>query len=94
MFFFLVLLRSIPHSLREIFESSEVGEKRQLLNLMFQNLQLRDVNLSVQVTEPFKKVVEYKECPTNWRWRDAFRTFDWTSFHMNALFETSKKIYF
>jgi site-specific DNA recombinase len=56
---------------REIFESSEVGEKRQLLNLMFQNLQLRDVNLSVQVTEPFKTMVDYKECPTNWRWRES-----------------------
>ncbi len=62
---------------REIFESSEVTEKRQLLNLVFQNLQLRDVNLSVQVTESFKTMVDYKECPTNWRWRDAFRTFDW-----------------
>lgn len=56
---------------REIFESSEVGEKRQLLNLMFQNLQLRDVNLSVQVTEPFKTMADYKECPTNWRWRES-----------------------
>ena len=56
---------------REIFESSEVSEKRQLLNLMFQNLQLRDVNLSVQVTEPFKTMVDYKECPTNWRWRES-----------------------
>lgn len=56
---------------REIFESSEVNEKRQLLNLVFQNLQLRDVNLSVQVTEPFKTMVDYKECPTNWRWRES-----------------------
>jgi hypothetical protein len=39
---------------REIFESSEVTEKRQLMNLVFQNLQLRGVNLSVQVAEPFK----------------------------------------
>ena len=56
---------------REIFESSEVSEKRQLLNLMFQNLQLRDVNLSVSVQEPFKTMVDYKECPTNWRWRES-----------------------
>lgn len=55
----------------EIFESSEVNEKRQLLNLVFQNLQLRDVGLSVQVTEPFKTMVDYKECPTNWRWRES-----------------------
>ena len=28
---------------------------------MFQNLQLRDVSLSVQVTEPFKTMVDYNE---------------------------------
>jgi site-specific DNA recombinase len=31
---------------RELFESSEVDEKRQLLNLVFQNLQLKDASLS------------------------------------------------
>jgi len=56
---------------REIFESSEAGEKRQLLNLMFQNLQLRGVNLSVQVCEPFLTMIGYKEHPTNWRWRES-----------------------
>jgi len=76
---------------REIFESSEVGEKRQLLNLMFQNLQLRDVNLSVQVTEPFKTVVDYKECPTNWRWRDAFRTFDWSRIKIPSVLTSSNR---
>lgn len=30
---------------------------------MFQNLQLRDENLSVSVQEPFKTMVDYKECP-------------------------------
>ncbi len=34
---------------KEIFLSSEVDEKRQLLSLVFQNLQLRGVNLSVSV---------------------------------------------
>ena len=56
---------------REIFESSEVEEKRQLLNLVFQNLQLRDLSLSVQVYEPFKMMMDYKSCPTNWRWRES-----------------------
>jgi len=32
---------------------------------MFQNLQLRDGNLSVQVAEPFKTMVDYKKCRTN-----------------------------
>ncbi len=56
---------------REIFESSEVGEKRQLLNLVFQNLQLRGVNLSVSVQEPFLTMLDCKDHPTNWRWRDS-----------------------
>ena len=56
---------------REIFESSEVDEKRQLLNLVFQNLQLRGVNLSVSVQEPFLTMIGYKEHPTNWRWRES-----------------------
>ena len=55
---------------REIFESSEVEEKRQLLNLVFQNLQLRDASLSVQVQEPFITMIGYKDNPTNWRWRE------------------------
>jgi hypothetical protein len=56
---------------REIFESSEVGEKRQLLNLVFQNLQLRGVNLSVSVQEPFLTMLDCKNHPTNWRWRES-----------------------
>ncbi len=56
---------------REFFESSEVPEKRQFLNLVFQNLQLRGVNLSVSVQEPFLTMIGYKEHPTNWRWRES-----------------------
>jgi DNA invertase Pin-like site-specific DNA recombinase len=51
---------------REIFESSEVDEKRQLLNLVFQNLKLDAKNLSVQTCEPFTTLVEYKQCPKGW----------------------------
>ena len=56
---------------QKIFESSEVGEKRQLLNLVFQNLQLRGINLSVSVQEPFLTMLDCKDCPTNWRWRES-----------------------
>lgn len=37
---------------REIFESSEVDEKRQLLNLVFQSLKLDGKNLSIDTCEP------------------------------------------
>ena len=56
---------------RELFESSEVDAKRQLLNLMFQNLKLDGKNMLTQVCEPFNTMIGYKECPTNWRWRES-----------------------
>ena len=62
---------------RELFESAEVEEKRQLLNFVFQNLRLEQKTLLVETHEPFTTMMGYKQCPTNWRWRDAFRTFDW-----------------
>ena len=51
---------------REIFESSEVDEKRQLLNLMFQNLQLKDRSLLFSVREPFKTMMDFKSRPGEW----------------------------
>ena len=51
---------------REIFESSEVDEKRQLLNFVFQNLKLEGKNLSIDTCEPFTTLVDYKKCPKGW----------------------------
>ena len=48
---------------REIFESSEVSEKRQLLNLVFQNLQLRGTSLLLQVAELFLAMLDFKNRP-------------------------------
>jgi site-specific DNA recombinase len=41
------LVMNLAARAREIFESSEADEKRQLLNLVFQNLQLKDGSLSL-----------------------------------------------
>jgi len=51
---------------REIFESSEVDEKRQLLNFVFQNLKLDGKKLSIYTCEPFTTLVDYKQCPKGW----------------------------
>ena len=51
---------------KEIFESSEVTEKRQLLNLVFQNLQLKDGSLSFSVREPFLTMLDFKNRPKGW----------------------------
>lgn len=56
---------------RELFESSEVEEKRQLLNFVFQNLRLDKKTLLVDTYEPFSAMMGYKQCPTNWRWRES-----------------------
>lgn len=56
---------------REIFESSEADEKRQLLNLVFQNLQLKDASLSVQVREPFLMMLDFKNRPGEWGRSDS-----------------------
>ncbi len=55
---------------REIFESSEVDEKRELLNLVFQNLKLEGKKMLTEIREPFSTMIGYKDCPTNWRWRE------------------------
>jgi site-specific DNA recombinase len=51
---------------REIFESSEVDEKRQLLDLVFQNLQMKDGSLSFSVREPFLTMLDFKNRPKGW----------------------------
>lgn len=46
---------------REIFLSSEVAEKRQILNLVFQNLKLDgNKNLILEVKEPFMTMMGIK----------------------------------
>ncbi len=56
---------------KELFESSEVDEKRQLLNFVFQNLKLDKKTLLIHTHEPFTTMMLYKQCPTNWRWRES-----------------------
>ena len=68
---------SLAQRASEIFESSEIEEKRQLVNFVFQNLQLDGKRLLFKTKAPFEKVLEY-QTTHNWgRLRDAFRTFDW-----------------
>ena len=45
---------------RELFESSEVDEKRQLLNFVFQNLRLDKKTLLINTHEPFSTIMGYK----------------------------------
>ena len=74
------MVMKLASQARELFESSEVGEKRQLLNFVFQNLLLDEKTLLITAHEPFLAMMQYKQCPMNWRWRDKFRTLDWQKF--------------
>ena len=56
---------------REIFESSEPDEKRQLLNLVFRNLKLEGKNLLIQTCEPFSTMMDFKRCPGEWGQLDS-----------------------
>jgi site-specific DNA recombinase len=74
------LVMQLASRARSLFESSEVAEKRELLNLVFQNLELLDKKLSATIREPFLAMMDYKHRPTNWRRWDGFRTFHWTEY--------------
>jgi hypothetical protein len=50
--------------------SSEVDEKRELMNLVFQNLKLEGKKMLTETREPFSTMIGYKDCPINWRWRE------------------------
>ncbi|CRX38605.1 conserved hypothetical protein [Estrella lausannensis] len=56
---------------RELFESTEVDEKRQLMNFVFQNLQLKNLSLSVQVQEPSNIMMNYDGYPDSWSRGDS-----------------------
>ncbi|MBM18084.1 MAG: hypothetical protein CL947_03400 [Epsilonproteobacteria bacterium] len=45
----------------ELFKSSEVEEKRQLIKLVLSNLELKDKNLVYNVQKPFDSIVEYND---------------------------------
>ncbi len=53
---------SLAKRARSIFESSEVMEKRQLLNFVLQNCELNDRNLEYKLKAPFDTVLLSSEC--------------------------------
>lgn len=55
----------------EIFESSEVAEKRQLLNFLLQNLQLKDKKLIFTLKTPFDTVLQANKCSNLLRGQDS-----------------------
>ena len=56
---------------KDLFESSEVEEKRQLLNFVFQNLVLDGEKLAHTLREPFSIIMRARECPSGWGQLDS-----------------------
>lgn len=83
------MVLSLAQRSREIFESSEVGEKRQLLNFVFKNLELKDKKFLIQYREPFKMIKDTPlvgKCPGMCRSQDSFRTFKEFDIHRDSSF--------
>lgn len=48
---------------KEIYESSKADEKRQILNFLFSNLEMRDKKAIITLREPFDKLVAVSDHP-------------------------------
>ncbi|MEI8328402.1 MAG: hypothetical protein WCG14_00140 [Chlamydiia bacterium] len=48
---------------KEIYESSKVDEKRQILNFLFSNLEIKDKKAIITLREPFDKLLAVSDHP-------------------------------
>lgn len=63
----------------EIFESSEIHEKRAILNFLLQNPTVSDRKLDFTLRKPFDTVLELAESPVWLPFLDKFRTLNWNT---------------
>jgi hypothetical protein len=52
----------------ELFESSEVGQKRQIINFVLKNLKLRGKNLEFELKKPFDVLINLQNCENRSVW--------------------------
>ena len=62
---------SLAQKAYEVFKSSEIPEKRQLLNFLLQNLKLQDKKLSFELKTPFDTVLQANKCLIGLRRKDS-----------------------
>jgi len=65
---------------KELFMSSKLGEKQQLLNFVFSNLKLDGKRLLVTLREPFLTLATMPHQPVSLQILGTLRTFDWLGF--------------
>jgi hypothetical protein len=68
---------NIAKRAKEIFVSSEVMEKRQLLGFLLQNCVLNGKKLEFTMRSPYNLMVQNHDDITLREWLDAFRTVNW-----------------
>ncbi len=68
---------SLAKRAKTIFESSEIPEKRALLNYLIQNPTVKGKKLYFSIASPFNLVLELSNNPTLIPLQDMFRTVDW-----------------
>jgi hypothetical protein len=80
---------------REVFDSSEVPEKRQLLNFLLQNCELKGKKLEYQLKSPFDTILLACRCSEMLPFLNVFRTLDWKNiaFQLNLFELDSSKIF-
>ena len=60
---------------KEFYESSKLDEKRQILNFLFSNMEMKDKMAIITLHEPFDKLVAVLDLPIYRETWDGFRTF-------------------
>lgn len=70
-------LLDLSNRAHELFESSEMEEKRQLIKLVFQNLELDGRTVRYQYAKPFDQIFKYADRQAWLALVDDFRTYEW-----------------
>lgn len=77
---------SLSRRVGALFKSSEVSEKRAILNFLLQNPTVSGKKLEFTMAKPFDSVLELAYCPTDLPLVDKFRIADWSDFEQKLRF--------
>ena len=64
----LIALLNICSRAPELFESSKVEQKRQLINFLLSNLKLRGKTLEFELKKPFEVLINLQNCKNRSEW--------------------------
>lgn len=76
----------LSRRIRKIFESSEIAEKRAILNYLLQNPTVKGKKLEFTMRKPYNLVLELASCPDLLSVLDKFRTLNWKEIEKELVF--------